>query len=353
MAEKRLRILHVIAHMEKGGAERRMCLLIGASRHDHVVAVLAGNEKDGVAPVVTLPDLGFWKNVRRLRAAIRHHRIDILQAWVPERLTFPATLAARLEGVRVLAMDTRKPRNYGRFMVRDRLYYLAFLFSDRISPNYPILPKLVSLARMLGLRRRTRFIPNGVPRRGAPVPLTGVPDRLLFVGRLVEQKRVDIMIRTLRRLHDAQGIAGVDIVGEGPERGALEALVGAERVGDLVTFHGPRFDWSTHFDPSTHALVLPSASEGMSNTLFEAIDFGFFPITTDSPEVRYLLNPFSALPGLFELDDQVAFIDAVAEMRGLAHPELQKRLDALREGLSHYSVAAFAQRFDRLYEEMT
>ena len=347
-AVRQLRILHIIAHMEKGGAERQMLLLTRASIHAHHIAVLAGNERPSETPVVVLDDLRFWKNVRRVRDAIRAHKIDIVQTWVPERLTFPATLAARLERKPVIAGDRRKPRSYGRFWVRDRLYYLAYLASDMVVPNYPILPKPLSLARILGLRRKTEVIPNGFEIPDRVQPLSTIPRRILFVGRLVEQKRVPLVLEALPRLAEL-GVTGIDIIGEGPEKTRLEGLA----EGQDVRFHGARFDWQTVFDPSEHFIVLPSTSEGMSNTAFEAIAHGFLPVLSDSPELRASLASFPEKPWFFDLASPHSLTAAIGALRGMDLAALEARRGALRDGIRHYSIPVMARAYDRLYERVS
>lgn len=352
MTEEPLRVLHVIAHMEKGGAERQMCLLTEASRHHHCIAVLAGNERVSESPVELLPDLRFGKTVTRIRRILRDRKIDVLHTWVPERLTVPATLAAWLEGCPVLAGDRRKPRNYGISAARDRLYYLPYLLADQIVPNYPILPKPLSLARFLGFRRKTTVIPNGIVQRGTPDPLSAVPDRILFVGRLVEQKRVSHLIRALPELFDQAGVGGLDIVGDGPDRAMLEALARDTGMNAHVTFHGALFDWHERFDPSRNIVALPSASEGMSNTVFEAIDHGFPPLVSDSSEIRALFEGANAEPWYFPLEDDQALVRAVRDLRGLKLSDLQQKIDTLRVSLTRYSLAEMVAQYDALYARL-
>lgn len=61
-----------------------------------------------------------------------------------------------------------------------------------------------------------RFVPSG---RG---------ERMLVISRLLDYKRVDLAIDAANQLG-----MGLDVVGDGPARAALE-----ERAGDTVTFHG-------------------------------------------------------------------------------------------------------------------
>jgi glycosyltransferase involved in cell wall biosynthesis len=61
---------------------------------------------------------------------------------------------------------------------------------------------------------------------------------LLFVGRLVSDKGVDDLIEALARLAAAGVRLDLTLVGEGPERPALERLASERGVADLVRFAG-------------------------------------------------------------------------------------------------------------------
>lgn len=350
MAERARRILHVIAHLEKGGAERQLRLLIGASRHEHAVALLRRNVVEGPEEVVPLDDLSFVRNIGRIRRGIDRFRADLVHLWLPERLTVPGMIAAKLARKPIVAGDRRKPRDYGTHAIRDRLDYLTYLGADVIVPNYPILPKARSLARVLGFRRKTEVIPNGVVRRPALGVLPGFPAKILFVGRLVEQKRVDRLIRAMPALAEA-GVARLDIVGEGEERGRLEALARATGAGERIAFHGARRDWWQAFGPASHVLMLPSLSEGMSNTVFEAIDLGYAVAMTRTPEAEEIFRPMGAAPVWIGPGDG-GVAGAWGAVAGLGAEGLIARIAALRTGLDHYSVEAMAARYDALYERL-
>ncbi len=61
---------------------------------------------------------------------------------------------------------------------------------------------------------------------------------IVVVSRLVPYKRVDLAIRALARLAPTHGALVLDVVGQGPDRAALEALAGRLGVAGRVRFHG-------------------------------------------------------------------------------------------------------------------
>jgi glycosyltransferase involved in cell wall biosynthesis len=71
----------------------------------------------------------------------------------------------------------------------------------------------------------------------APRPTGAVP-RLLSVGRLVEKKGFATLINALAMLHERGWRFECGIVGDGPLRADLDALIGKNRMEDCVTLLG-------------------------------------------------------------------------------------------------------------------
>jgi len=95
---------------------------------------------------------------------------------------------------------------------------------------------------------------------------------LLFVGRLVSTKGVEIAIDALERLHETGDEISLRICGDGPERKKLEARVEQNGLGGSVRFEG----WVgmtelTQYYRSSKLLVLPSTYESFGITALEAI----------------------------------------------------------------------------------
>jgi glycosyltransferase involved in cell wall biosynthesis len=92
---------------------------------------------------------------------------------------------------------------------------------------------------------------------------------LLFVGRLTRQKGVDLLLQAMARLpKDIR----LDIVGDGAERQALEALAGELGIAARVRWHGkkPQADL-VRFYQSSAVMVVPSADEGLGLVAVEAL----------------------------------------------------------------------------------
>jgi glycosyltransferase involved in cell wall biosynthesis len=142
------------------------------------------------------------------------------------------------------------------------------------------------LRRELGYARPIHLVPNGfdaaaVERAG---PVDGAAD-VVFVGRLIAEKRVGLLIDAVARLA-AEGVRRrCRIVGDGPERAALQTRSAARGVDDLVTFAGVLAggDEVLAAMKGARVLVLPSAREGFGMVVLEANACGIPVITVRHP----------------------------------------------------------------------
>lgn len=104
--------------------------------------------------------------------------------------------------------------------------------------------------------------------------------QLLFVGRLVERKGVHVLLDALALLPEEPPIH-VQVVGDGPERAALEHRARSLGVSERVTFQGYISREALERQLRTcDALVLPAVPdskgdiEGLGVVLLEAMSFG-------------------------------------------------------------------------------
>jgi glycosyltransferase involved in cell wall biosynthesis len=92
-----------------------------------------------------------------------------------------------------------------------------------------------------------------------------------MVVRFDPIKRVDTLLQAAHALNDPNW--HVDLVGDGPQRSAIEALISKLEIADHVTLHG----WVANPYPlvkASAALVLCSEYEGFSNSVLESMVIG-------------------------------------------------------------------------------
>lgn len=173
-----------------------------------------------------------------------------------------------------------------------------------IRPVY-LCPSLTVRERMLqGLPfiapERVTAIRTGKAPAEAPVAMPGPDEPVVLVStsQLKKEKGHAGLLPVLARLK-AEGLAWRwEVAGEGPEREALQAQARELGLVDDVNFLGHLADVREVLTRG-HVFVLPSRSEGLPNSLLEAMAQGLAPVATDVggvPEVfvrqdeRFLVN---------------------------------------------------------------
>lgn len=104
-------------------------------------------------------------------------------------------------------------------------------------------------------------------------------ERLLFVGRLLPGKGLEILLNAMASVIPED--IKLDVVGDGPQRRELEEKTKNLRISDRVQFHGliPRSELRQWYSRAT-VFVNPSLSEGGPLTLLEALAMGIPVVTT-------------------------------------------------------------------------
>lgn len=116
-----------------------------------------------------------------------------------------------------------------------------------------------------------RFAPGDLAAARQRLGLADEGELLLWVGRMVPVKGLDVLIDALGRLAARGRRPRLALVGDGPERTALERQCRQTGVAQQVRFvgsvpHDALADWYRAADLT----VLPSRSEGIANVLLES-----------------------------------------------------------------------------------
>jgi glycosyltransferase involved in cell wall biosynthesis len=123
--------------------------------------------------------------------------------------------------------------------------------------------------------RNLEVIPNGVDLGLFDSARRVVKEQyqVLYVGRLVSYKRVDVLIGAVKKVLEKEPRAKLVVVGEGPERSKLERLASEMGISDRTIFTGTLKDESAVavFFNSSSIFVLPSPVEGEGIVLKEAM----------------------------------------------------------------------------------
>ncbi|MEU9389559.1 glycosyltransferase family 4 protein [Streptomyces sp. NPDC048324] len=162
-----------------------------------------------------------------------------------------------------------------------RLEQWALTGAQHRSLMVAVSPSTAHALRAIGVERdRIRVVHNGVEEPGPRAERSAEP-LFVAVGRLVEYKRIDLLLRLWERVRPVTG-GRLVIVGDGPERQRLEQL-----AGPGVEFAGHVSEAEKHRLLCAAWLLLhPSAVEGWGLVVTEAATRQTPTVAFDVPGLR-------------------------------------------------------------------
>jgi len=140
----------------------------------------------------------------------------------------------------------------------------------------------------MGVDLSTRFVPGNRPAG---------PNRLIYVGRLVEKKGVATLVTAIHLLKNDFPELRLTIVGDGPEKPALEKLAADFGVNAQIDFAGSQPNENVpQYYQSAGIAVVPSIvaadgdQEGLGLVAVEALGCGCVTIVSDLPALRDVVS---------------------------------------------------------------
>jgi glycosyltransferase involved in cell wall biosynthesis len=291
-----MRICGVVSSLGSGGAERVMTELCRAwaARGDQVTLItLEDTSRDfyavphqvrrvalGVSSVSRTAKDAVLSNVRRvraMRAAILAERPDVVVSFT-NRTNILVLLAMQGTSVPVIVSERIDPRVEGPGRTWSALRRVAYPRADGLVVQTS---GLQEWAEQFVSPSRVHVIPN--PMRvssGAVTPAGTREKHIVAMGRLVDQKGFDTLLRAFSIARVGFGEWTLAIHGEGPDREKLETLVNELVLQDAVVLPG-RTDAADYVLRDASIFVLSSRHEGFPNVLLEACVAGCACIATD------------------------------------------------------------------------
>ena len=360
----------VITELEVGGAER--CLVqvacgLDRARFAPSVYSLAARPLESRSSLVRqLEDAGVpvrfvgvrsvWQfpvAVRRLRRLLAEQQPQVVQTFL-----FHANV-----------IGTLAARGLGATLVHGMRVADPSWFRQAVERRYTArADKVVCVSRSVSEFCATRLrvpadkrvvIPNGIDvdayRSVQPADLCqfGLPPgrrAIVFVGRLHPQKGLDWFLSFAPQVFQHLPDHDLLMVGDGPERRRLEALVQAQGLAQRVHWAG----WSPHVAPlllASDLLVLPSRWEGMPNVLLEGMAAGLPVLSTRAHGVEELLGPLADRQCV-DFGDVEVFLD---RLRRLA-ADREDSVDLGRRNRDRvercFSRRAMLQAYEQLYASL-
>jgi glycosyltransferase involved in cell wall biosynthesis len=312
-------VLFVVRPTAYGGAEKHLLDLIRRMRPSMRISVLCIGEDvfsermnwsgaERISVRCEAPPASTWEWFR-LFARSRAHVVVFVYNWF-DAFTWAAPIAARLAGIPKLvaiqhllapplpaAVPVTSPKNLlRRLFGQRRRRLLSLRLSSSIAKTTTICVSDAVRKRLMATYgfspSRTITIHNGVhASEFAPNPATRTEMRarlelnasdfvFVFVGRLTEQKGVDLLLSAMSKTVREGKRCKCLIVGEGPLEGMLIEQASRLGLSNFVSFLGFQRD-PRPFLQAADAFVLTSHFEGLPLAVLEAMACGLPCVVTD------------------------------------------------------------------------
>jgi glycosyltransferase involved in cell wall biosynthesis len=315
----------------------------------------------------------FYRGARRwIRDALaRGERFDVVHQLLPLAIRYPSP-AAGLGVPFVMGPVGGSLENPPGFEDDTAPWFVRLRGLDRTRLRHdPLLRRTYEQADcVLGIAPYVREILDGIElRRFETMSDTGLvelppprdppsndgPVRLLFVGRLVRTKGLRDAVAALPQLSSTTPVV-LDVVGEGADREACEALVARLGLGDVVRFHGwqPR-ERVQDFYRAAHVFVFPSYREPGGNVVFESMGYGLPLVVSDRGGPGHVVDATCGISVSPESPEQYARELAQAISHLVDDAELRRRLgEGARRRVAEIALwDAKIDRLDAIYAELT
>lgn len=361
-------IVHLVYRFAAGGLENVIVQLVNGLPHDefrHTVVALTSVDAAFVSriaradvEVISLhkpPGQPFamypavYRLLRRLRPDVLHTCNIAALEFMPVAWLARVPLRVHAEHGWDVADPDGSNRSYRRLRRLYRRFAHQFIAVSVQLHDY--------LRDAVGIPQgRLHFIPNGVdterfrPRRSDdPVP-DGLPfdsshQLIASVGRLEPIKNHRLLVEAFIRLAPSNYRLRLAIVGAGPLREPLLAMLDAAGLRERAWFAGARGD-VPELLRAFDCFILPSLAEGTSCTLQEAMATGLPIIATDVGGNAALLED-----GRFGRLVPSGDVAAMAEAIGSMLADVGRGADARNSVCARYSLQGMLARYRDLFRE--
>lgn len=198
-----------------------------------------------------------------------------------------------------------------------------------------------------------RVVPNGVPVesiRLAAEAGAGDGPPLIYAGRLLREKRIDLLLEAVARLKSPGPLLA--IYGDGPDRSRLEEMAGRLGLGETVLFRGylPSNTDVWRRMGESRVAVQPSSREGFGLFPLEAMAAGLPVVYCESSESALSELVHDGVHGLRTPPEPAALAAALGRLLA-DEPERRRLAESARRHAGDFDWPGVAAAMERVFQE--
>ena len=371
-----IRIAFIVHGMQTGGIERSVTRVIKGLNREKFEVIVICLDRSGPAANWLADDIPVFEikkrsgndflAIKRLANLLRHEEIDIVQSHNWGTLIETA-VARKIAGVghhihaeRGTVLGQVVAHGW-KHRVRSAAMKVALKTVDRVMSNsYAVAQRVES--RCGYAAERITVIPNGVegfPDCDQQLAKSEIRNQLRIkadavmvgsVGRLEHVKGYDILIDAFGQIPDEN--VHLILIGDGSEKESLKNLVKHRRIENRVHFVGHQNDVSNWL-AALDIYVNSSRSEGMSQSIVEAMSIGLPIVATDVGDAKRMLLREPKSSGLIcDPNEPSAMAQVIQSL--VADTTLRNELgrNSLACHRNYYTESIFNHSFREMYEQV-
>lgn len=294
-------VLHCIATLEGGGAERQLCYLakglVEEGYEVHVAIIKRGTnyqrlqESGAVIHELNVKSNYSFDILKQLARIIRQHKPDVVQCWQRPMDIFSA-LAALWTRTPFISVERTSPARYAASVKGVLKFCIAQFCSGNVSNSVE------------GKKYWDKWLLRKVPNVMIPniIPFDEIPFRkrseeavesIVVIGRLSVEKNIHVLIDAMKIVVTSNPGIKLNVVGTGAEKDNLINKIKELELGSNIFLQGycqNAWDWVNN----AGLFVSLSLYEGMPNAVMEAAAMGAPMLLSDIPAHTFFFNEESA-----------------------------------------------------------
>jgi len=197
--------------------------------------------------------------------------------------------------------------------------------------------------------RDAQIVPPGIDwRMISGIAPSAEQSDLIYVGRLIEHKNVDLLIRAVKRVKSEIPDVRVLIVGDGPEMNNLKLLARELDLSQSISFLGfvEDYNYALSLMKSSRIFVSPSTREGFGMAALEANACGI-PVVTVNHDMNAVMDLIGKDNGLICRPEEEELSRAICALLQDRTISRERCIEAARE----YDWDAVCDRAEKVYDQ--
>ena len=357
----KLKILHIISDLRRGGRERQLAVLTSCSDPDIENHILAFHKTENNylgeynLNVSYYNRKGKFKRFSAIINYIKKNKIDLIHTWGNSE-TLYALPAARLCKVHLLNGSIRHGVRLNTFSHRFRSLVLkksGYIMANSYAgfeANKIKINKYRHFVIYNGIEEKFFTSFDEKKRKDFNLKHNLPPEAVIFItiANFVPYKDYATIIKSLSELKSKEFPFHYIIIGKGPMLNEIKKLITKSGLDSNISIFSDNPDILFLLSISD-IMIHSSLGEGCSNAILEASAAGLIVVASDTGGTKEIINEWSFL---FGYKNKVELIEKIKEAVQLKnnYPEVRNKIQAATK--ERFSVESFVKNYNEVVNKI-